>query len=104
MELNEILEEKWMKELEEDANSLSLDKASLAKKLIIDGIKQLRVKKLLPLYEQGEISIEQLAERLDLSLYEILMILKHEKVAIGSDLKDTQEELAGLKHRVKKTN
>ena len=88
MELNEILEEKWMKELEEDAKSLSLDKASLAKKLIIDGIKQLRVKKLLPLYEQGEISIEQLAERLDLSLYEILMILKHEKVAIGSDLKE----------------
>jgi predicted HTH domain antitoxin len=100
MELNEILEEKWLKELEEDAKSLSLDKTVLAKKLIIDGIKQIRVKKLIPLYEQGEISIEQFAEQLDLTLYELLTILKQEKVPIGSNLNETREELANLKKRL----
>jgi predicted HTH domain antitoxin len=68
--------------------------------MAIDGIKQIRVKKLIPLFEQGEISIEQLAKRLNLTIYELLKILKQKKVLIGSNLSEKQEELAQLKKRL----
>ena len=48
------LNEDWSKELDENAKRLSLDQNTLAKKLIIDGLKQLRIQKLLPLFEIGE--------------------------------------------------
>jgi hypothetical protein len=102
MELNTPLEDKWMKELEENARFLSLDRNSLVKKLIIDGLKRLRMKKLLPLYESGEISLEQLASQLDFSIYDTLLLLKMEKIPIGGDLAQTRQELNGLSKRLKK--
>lgn len=98
--INTELEEDWIKELKENARRLSLDQDVLAKKLIIDGLKQLRVEKLLPLYEIGELSLEQLKEALGLSIYECLQVLKNARVSIGSEKTQTQEELHLLEERL----
>jgi hypothetical protein len=94
------LDEDWMKELEENAKRLSLDQNALVKKLIIDGLKQLRIQKLIPLFELGELSIEQLANALDLSIYELLQVLKNARISIGSDRIQTQLELQLLEDRL----
>jgi predicted HTH domain antitoxin len=99
--INTELDENWLKELEENAKRLSLDQNALAKKLIIDGLKQLRIQKLLPLFELGEISMEQLAKALDLSIYELLQVLKNARIAIGSDRNQTQQELQLFEERLR---
>ncbi len=98
--INTELDEKSIKELEENAESLSLDTSSLIKKLIIDGIKQLRIKKMITLYDAGELSLGQLAEKLELTIYELLVLLKNERVPIGGDFNQTQQELMALKSRL----
>ncbi|TFG26901.1 MAG: hypothetical protein EU532_08710 [Promethearchaeota archaeon] len=98
--INTELDEDWIKELEENAKRLSLDQNALAKKLIIDGLKQLRIQKLLPLFELGELSIEQLAKALDLSIYEVLQVLKNARIPIGGDRIQTQQELQHLEERL----
>ena len=95
--INTELDEKSMKELEENAESLSLDTSSLIKKLIIDGIKQLRIKKMITLYDAGKLSLGQLAEKLELTIYELLVLLKNERVPIGGDFNQTQQEINGIK-------
>ena len=98
--INTELDEDWIKELEENAKRLSLDQNALVKKLIIDGLKQLRIQKLLPLFELGELSIEQLAKALDLSIYELLQVLKNARIPVGSDRIQTQQELQLLEERL----
>ncbi|MHA1491336.1 MAG: hypothetical protein ACTSRI_17000 [Promethearchaeota archaeon] len=99
--INTELEDDWLKELEENAKRLSLDQNALVKKLIIDGLKQLRIQKLLPLFQLGELSIEQLAKALDLSIYELLQVLKNAHVTIGSDRSQTQQELQLFEARLR---
>ncbi len=99
--INTELDDEWLKELEENAKRLSLDQNALVKKLIIDGLKQLRIQKLLPLFELGELSIEQLANALDLSIYELLQVLKNARITIGSDRIQTQQELKLLEERLR---
>jgi hypothetical protein len=50
----------------------------------------------------GEISFEQLCHQLDLTMYEVLTILKVERVGIGGTSQDTQEEIRRSKARVMK--
>ena len=97
--INTDLDEDWMNELEENAKRLSLDQNALVKKLIIDGLKQLRLQKLLPLYEIGELSLEQLAKTIELSIYELMHVLKNARIAIGSDRIQTQQELQLFEER-----
>lgn len=98
--INTELDEDWIQELNENAKRLSLDQNALVKKLIIDGLKQLRIQKLLPLYELGELSLEQLANALELSIYELLQVLKNARIPIGSDRNQTQQELQQLDERL----
>ena len=98
------LDPEWIRELEENAKRMSLDQSALIKKLIIDGLKQLRVKKFLPLYVSGELSIGELAEKLDLTIYEVLLLLKVEKIPIGGDLEQTQDEIKFLESRIKQND
>ncbi len=99
--INTELNDNWLKELEENAKRLSLDKNALVKKLIIDRLKHLRVQKLLPLFELGELSIEQLSKELDLSIYELLHVLKNAHITIGSDRVQTQQELQLFEARLR---
>ena len=94
------LDEKLLKEIKERAEELSLDTEALVKKLIVDGIKQIRMERYLTLYEEGEISLEELAQEVHLSIYEVLLVLKRRKIPIGSDYKQTQRELSDLSRRL----
>jgi len=98
------LDPEWIKELEENTKRMSLDQSALIKKLIIDGLKQLRIKKFLPLYVSGELSIGELAEKLKLTIYEVLFLLKEEKISIGGDLEQTHEEIKFLESRIKQND
>ena len=52
---------------------------------------------MITLYDAGELSLGQLAEKLELTIYELLVLLKNERVPIGGDFNQTQQELMALK-------
>ena len=54
----------------------------------------------MPLYELGELSLEQLANALELSIYELRQVLKNARIPIGSDQIQTQQELPLLEERL----
>ncbi|MHA1489602.1 MAG: UPF0175 family protein [Promethearchaeota archaeon] len=83
-QLNLRLEEKLIKEFEELAKHKNLDRSSLVKKILIEGLQQERLNFVIQKYLLKEISLERAAEIAKISIHEL--ILKISQLGISSNL------------------
>ncbi len=83
-QMNLRLEEKLIKEFEELAKHENLDRSSLVKKILIEGLQQERLNFVIQKYLLKEISLERAAEIAKISIHEL--ILKVSQLGIPSNL------------------
>lgn len=83
-QMNLRLEEKLIKEFEELAKQENLDRSSLVKKILVEGLQQERLNFALQKYILKEISLERAAEIAKVSIYELL--LKMSQLGISSNI------------------
>ena len=83
-QMNLRLDEELIKEFEELAEQQNLDRSSLFKKILIEGLQQERLSFAIQKYVLKEISIEKAAEIAKLSLHEF--IHKMSQLGISSNL------------------
>ncbi|MHC1591868.1 MAG: UPF0175 family protein [Candidatus Helarchaeales archaeon] len=83
-QLNLRLNKEVIHELEKLAEMINLDRTSLAKKILIEGIKKEKLNHAIQKYIQKEISIEKASEISGLSLYDLIEVFS--KLGIPSNL------------------
>lgn len=82
--MNLRLDEDLLKEFEELAKQKNLDRSSLVKKILIEGLQQERLSFAIQKYVLKEVSIEKASEIAKMSLHEF--ILKLSQMGIQSNL------------------
>lgn len=92
-QLNIRLNKKIIQELEKLAEITNLDRTSLAKKILIEGIEREKLSFVIQKYIQKEISIEKAAEISGLSLYELIEIFSKLGVSSNLSVEDIQKLL-----------
>jgi predicted HTH domain antitoxin len=83
-QLNLRINKEIIRELEKLAEETNLDRAVLAKKILIEGIQREKLNLVIQKYIHKEISIERASEISGLSLYELIEIFS--KLGIPSNL------------------
>lgn len=72
-QMNLRLEDKLIKEFEELAKYENLDRSSLVKKILIEGLQQERLNFVIQKYLLKEISLERAAEIAKISIHELIL-------------------------------
>ena len=83
-QLNLRINKEIIHELEKLAEETNLDRAALAKKILIEGIQREKLNLIIQRYIHKEISIERASEISGLSLYELIELFS--KLGIPSNL------------------
>jgi predicted HTH domain antitoxin len=98
-QLNIRIPESLIKELERIATDEQVDRTSVARKLLTEGVHRWRLEHALRLYEQGQITKERAAEIAGVSIYDILDELRQRGTVARYSLEDLREDLALLKQQ-----
>ncbi len=83
--------------LESVAQEEQVDRTSLVRKFLEEGLQRYRLEQALHLYEQGRISKERAAELAGVSLYDILDELRKRGAADHYDLDELRQDLTLLR-------
>lgn len=83
-------------EIEKLAVKEDSDKSKLIRELLILGIKERKLDEALSLYKQGRISLWKAARLADLSLWQMLEIVKEKKIPAQYTEKELKEDLKAL--------
>jgi hypothetical protein len=94
------LDENKMKEIEELAAEMNLDKASLIRKFILDGYQHTIIVKYLKKVHQGELSIGQAAKKAGATIYRMLEVARELEITIGADSSTIPYEIEVLKRHL----
>ncbi|MFQ6057257.1 MAG: UPF0175 family protein [Anaerolineae bacterium] len=98
-QLNIRIPESLIKELERIAAEEQMDRTSVARKLLTEGVHRWRLAHALRLYEQGKITKERAAEMAGVSIYDILDELRQRGTVAQYGLKELREDLTLLQQR-----
>ena len=90
------IEEKILSEIDELSKEKHMDRASLLRNLIVEGLSIERKKKVLSIYKQKKISLAKAAEMLDVDLWKMIDMLKEEGMYIDYSEEELREDLKGL--------
>jgi predicted HTH domain antitoxin len=92
-QLNLRINKEIIHELEKLAEETNLDRAVLAKKILIEGIQREKLNLIIQKYIHKEISIERASEISGLSLYELLEIFSKLGIPSNLSIEDIQKIL-----------
>ena len=90
------IEEKILSEIDELSKEKHMDRASLLRNLIVEGLSIEKKKKVLSMYKQRKISLAKAAEILDVDLWKMIDLLKEEGLYIDYSEEELREDLKGL--------
>jgi predicted HTH domain antitoxin len=82
-----------IKQIEEIAQEEKVDKSSILERALEQYTREWALKKALELYRNGKITLSRAAEIADLSIWEIIDILKKRKVILQYDVGDFEEDM-----------
>ena len=98
-QLNIRIPESLIEELERIATEEQVDRTSVARKLLTEGVNRWRLEHALRLYQQGQITKERAAEMAGVSIYDILDELRQRGTVARYSLEELREDLALLQQR-----
>ena len=81
------------KELEWYANKENIGKTIALRKVLDKGLKDIKLEYALEQYKKGRITLMKAAEMSDMSLWEILDIVRDRRIPIHYTLKDAEEDI-----------
>lgn len=91
------LEDKTVKELEKLRGQYKTARSEVLRLILEIGIKQLKIEKALQLLRERKISVGKAAELADISMYEILELMKEYDISYGYTLEDLGKDLKRFK-------
>jgi len=98
-QLNIRIPESLIEELERIATEEQVDRTSVARKLLTEGVNRWRLEHALRLYQQGQITKERAAEMAGVSIYDILDELRQRGTVARYSLEELREDLTLLQQR-----
>jgi len=88
-------------EIEEEIRSISkieqLDRSTVVRRLLVEGIKDWKIKYALEQYSEGKITIWKAARMADVSLRQMLDIAAKKGIPFQYTLEDLREDFRGIK-------
>lgn len=90
------IEEKTLAEIDELSKEKQMDRASLLRNLIVEGLSIEKKKKVLGMYKDRKISLAKAAEILGIDLWSMIDMLKEENLYLDYSEEDLKEDLKGL--------
>ena len=90
------IEEKILLEIDELSKEKHMDRASLLRNLIVEGLSIEKKKKVLSMYKTRKISLAKAADMLDVDLWRMIDMLKEEGMYIDYSEDELREDLKGL--------
>lgn len=90
------IEEKTLAEIDELSKEKQMDRASLLRNLIVEGLSIERKRKVLCMYKDKKISLAGAAEILDIDLWSMIDMLKEENLYLDYSEEELKEDLKGL--------
>lgn len=91
------IEENILLEIDELSKEKQMDRASLLRNLIVEGLSIEKKKKVLGMHKEGRISMAKAAEMLGIDLWQMIDIIKGEKLYIDYSEEELKEDLQGMK-------
>ena len=97
VKMSELISTRVSKEVEEDINKLAkernIEKTLMLREVIIKGLADLKLDYALDLYKKGKITMWKAADMAEISLWEIMEIVKQEHIPSKYTLEDAKEDL-----------
>ena len=90
------IEEKVLSEIDELSKEKQMDRASLLRNLIVEGLAVERKKKVLGMYKHRKVSLAKAAEMLDVDLWKMIDLLKEEGLYMDYSEEELKEDLKCL--------
>jgi len=90
------IEEKILSEIDEISKEKQMDRASLLRNLIVEGLSIEKKKKVMSMYKERRISIAKAAEMLNIDLWQMIDIIKEENLYIDYSEEELKEDLEGI--------
>lgn len=88
------LDEAMLRDLEELAKELKTDRSEALRRVLAEGLKQTKMRRIVELLREEKISIGKAAELAGISRYEVLDLAEREGVPYGYSLEDLERDLA----------
>jgi len=90
------IEEKILSEIDEISKEKQMDRASLLRNLIVEGLSIEKKKKVMSMYKERRISMAKAAEMLNIDLWQMIDIIKEENLYIDYTEEELKEDLKGM--------
>lgn len=90
------IEEKILAEIDELTKEKQMDRASLLRNLIVEGLTIERKRRVLNMYKERKISLAKAAELLSIDLWQMIDIIKEENLYLDYSEEELKEDLKGL--------
>ena len=90
------IEEKILSEIDELSKEKQMDRASLLRNLIVEGLSIERKKKVLSMYKERKVSLAKAAELLNIDLWQMIDLIKEESIYLDYSEEELKEDLKGL--------
>jgi len=90
------IEEGMLLEIDKLSKERQMDRASLLRNLIVEGLVIEKKKKVMSMYKERRISIAKAAEMLNIDLWQMIDIIKEENLYIDYSEEELKEDLEGI--------
>ncbi len=90
------IEEGMLLEIDKLSKERQIDRASLLRNLIVEGLVIEKKKKVMSMYKERRISIAKAAEMLNIDLWQMIDIIKEENLYIDYSEEELKEDLEGI--------
>ncbi len=90
------MSESLKKQIDEMAEEESKDKSTLIRELIKSGLKEKRIENALKKYEKGEVTLWKAATMSQVSLRNMMKLLKNRKIEAQYGIEELEEDLKAL--------
>ncbi len=91
------IDEQILKEIENLAQEMNLERGALIRKFILDGFQETKLRRNIHLVRRGDLSIEQATEDAGVSIYRLLEVAREMDVEIGANNSTMDYETKSLK-------
>jgi predicted HTH domain antitoxin len=91
------LEQKLLKELDALAEEENTDRTTIMKQALLSGLREMKLRYALQLYQEGKISVGKAKELSGITLWEFLEALKSRKIGFRTDESDLERQLKAFR-------
>ena len=91
------VEEKVLSEIDQLSKEKQMDRASMLRNLIVEGLALEKKNKVLAMYKERKISLAKAADLLELDLWQMIDLIKKENLHLDYSEEELIEDLKGLK-------